>query len=51
MRPTVVITIAVLLLMILGAAALQFLILVPEGNGPAEDQESGLVVVATDHSV
>lgn len=41
MRPSVVITLAVLLLAILGAAALQFLFLVPQGNGPADDVESG----------
>jgi len=45
MRPSVVITISVLLLLILGAAALQFLVLVPEGNGPDVDDESGLAVV------
>lgn len=46
MRPSVVITIAVLLLAILGAAALQFLFLVPEGNGPVEgEEESGLAVM------
>lgn len=44
MRPTVVITISILLLGILGAAALQFLVLVPEGNGPSVD-ESGLAAV------
>lgn len=44
MRPTVVITISILLLGILGAAALQFLVLVPEGNGP-EVEESGMAVV------
>ena len=41
MRPTVVITIAVLLLAILGAAALQFVFLTPDDVRP--DQESGLV--------
>ena len=45
MRPSVVITISVLLLVILGAAALQFLVLVPQGNGPTPDQESGLALV------
>lgn len=45
MRPSVVITISVLLLAILGAAALQFLVLVPEGNGPEVGEESGLAVV------
>jgi hypothetical protein len=39
MRPPVVIAIAVLLLAILGAAALQFVFLAPEGGGP---EESGL---------
>ncbi len=39
MRPPVVIAIAVLLLAILGAAALQFVLLAPEGDGP---NESGL---------
>lgn len=46
MRPTVVITISILLLLILGAAALQFLVLVPEGNGPADDEERSHEVVA-----
>lgn len=46
MRPSVVITISVLLLAILGAAALQFLLLVPQGNGPADDEdETGLASV------
>lgn len=44
MRPSVVITIGVLLLAILGAAALQFLVLVPQGNGPS-DVEAGLAVL------
>jgi len=43
MRPSVVIAISILLLGILGAAALQFLVLAPEGNGP--DEESGVAVV------
>jgi len=41
MRPPVVIAIAVLLLAILGAAALQFVFLVPSGDGP---DESGLPI-------
>lgn len=41
MRPPVVIAIAVLLLAILGAAALQFVFLAPSGDGP---DESGLRV-------
>jgi hypothetical protein len=45
MRPSVVITISILLLLILGAAALQFLVLVPEGNGPDVVEETGLAVV------
>lgn len=45
MRPSVVITISVLLLAILGAAALQFLVLVPQGGGPAEDDELGSAIV------
>lgn len=45
MRPSVVIAISILLLAILGAAALQFLVLVPEGNGPDLEEESGLAVV------
>lgn len=46
MRPSVVITISVLLLAILGAAALQFLVLVPQGNGPDSiEEESGMVAV------
>lgn len=46
MRPSVVITIGILLLGILGAAALQFLVLAPDGNGPNIDEgESGLAVV------
>lgn len=45
MRPSVVITIGVLLLAILGAAALQFLVLVPQGNGPSDDTELGQSVV------
>lgn len=45
MRPSIVITIAILLLGILGAAALQFLVLAPNGNGPGDDGESGLAVV------
>ncbi len=49
MRPSVVITISVLLLGILGAAALQFLVLVPEGNGPSVEEESGLAVVVAFH--
>lgn len=44
MRPTVVIAISILLLAILGAAALQFLFLAPDGNGPTEN-ESGLAAV------
>ncbi len=45
MRPSIVIIISVLLLAILGAAALQFLFLAPEGNGPGVDEESGLAAV------
>ncbi len=46
MKPSVVITISVLLLAILGAAALQFLVLVPQGGGPDSiEDESGLSVV------
>ncbi len=46
MRPTVVIAISFLLLAILGAAALQFLFLVPDGNGPdVDEEESGLAAV------
>ncbi len=46
MRPSVVITISVLLLAILGAAALQFLFLVPDGNGPdVDEEESGLAAL------
>ena len=46
MRPSVVITISVLLLAILGAAALQFLFLVPQGNGEdSVENESGMATV------
>ncbi len=47
MRPAVVLTIAVLLLAILGAAALQFVVLAPSGDGDpdAERGLSPLVVV------
>ena len=48
MRPSVVITISVLLLAILGAAALQFLFLVPQGNGPdSVDEQSGPSAIVT----
>jgi hypothetical protein len=44
MRPPVVIAIAVLLFAILGAAALQFVFLAPDGDGPGE---SGLAPEAS----
>ena len=44
MRPGVVLVIAVLLLAILGAAALQFVVLAPSGDGDP-DTESGLIVI------
>lgn len=47
MRPAVVLTIAVLLLAILGAAALQFVVLAPSGDGNP-DTESGLSVLVLD---
>jgi len=40
-RPSVVITLAVLVLAILGAGALQFLVLGPQGNGPTDTVEDG----------
>ena len=41
MRPSVVITLAVLLLAILGAAALQLVVLAPDGDGPTNSVEDG----------
>ncbi len=47
MRPVVVLTIAVLLLAILGAAALQFVVLAPSGDGDP-DAESGMIMIELD---